>query len=242
MPRKTFVAGEVLLAQDVNQFLMDQSVMNFASSAARSSAIPTPTEGMVSYLADTGSESPTSTIPQIEAYTGATWQTLYGLTLISKTSFSAVSSQSLDNVFTSTYQNYRVMVNIDSVSGSNVQLSLRLRASGTDVTTNYRSSRIFLSAASTVTGGQDPLGTDEFLISGANATGQGTTVGAIDLLYPQETKTSGYLTTAHNYTGVISQTQLIMGQLNNTTSYDGFTLLITSGTITGSVSVYGYRN
>jgi hypothetical protein len=164
-----------------------------------------------------------------------------GLSHIVTSSFSGASTHAVNNVFTSTYQNYRVMVNIDSVSGSNVQLSLRLRASGTDVTTNYRSSRIFLSAASTVAGGQDPLGTDEFLITGANSTGQGTAVGAIDLFYPQETKTSGYLTTAHNYTGAISQTQLIMGQLNNTTSYDGFNLLITSGTITGSVSVYGYR-
>jgi hypothetical protein len=50
--KKTFVAGEVLLAQDVNDYLMDQSVMTFASSAARSSAIPTPTEGMFAVTTD----------------------------------------------------------------------------------------------------------------------------------------------------------------------------------------------
>jgi len=60
--KKTFVAGEVLLAQDVNDFLMDQSVMNFATSAARSSAIPTPTEGMVTYLADSNA---------VQVYNGA---------------------------------------------------------------------------------------------------------------------------------------------------------------------------
>ena len=53
MPRKTFVAGDVLTAGDVNTFLMDQSVMTFADSAARGSAIPSPTEGMVTYLDDT---------------------------------------------------------------------------------------------------------------------------------------------------------------------------------------------
>jgi hypothetical protein len=52
MPRKTFTAGEVLAAADVNTFLMDQSVMTFADSAARGSAIPSPTEGMVTYLDD----------------------------------------------------------------------------------------------------------------------------------------------------------------------------------------------
>jgi hypothetical protein len=51
--KKTFVAGEVLVAQDVNDFLMDQTVMNFASDAARSSAIPTPTEGMLALSKDT---------------------------------------------------------------------------------------------------------------------------------------------------------------------------------------------
>ena len=50
--RKTFTAGEVLQAADVNDYLMDQSVMVFAGTAARGSAIPSPTEGMVTYLAD----------------------------------------------------------------------------------------------------------------------------------------------------------------------------------------------
>jgi len=53
MPRKVFTAGEVLAAADVNEFLMDQAVMTFAGTAARGSAIPTPTEGMVTFLADT---------------------------------------------------------------------------------------------------------------------------------------------------------------------------------------------
>jgi hypothetical protein len=51
--KKTFTAGAVLTASDVNGYLMEQSVMVFASSAARSSAIPSPSEGMMSYLSDT---------------------------------------------------------------------------------------------------------------------------------------------------------------------------------------------
>jgi hypothetical protein len=50
--RKVFTAGEVLQAADVNDYLMDQSVMVFAGTAARGSAIPSPSEGMVTYRED----------------------------------------------------------------------------------------------------------------------------------------------------------------------------------------------
>ena len=53
MPRKVFVAGEILTAADVNTNLMDQAVMVFDDSAARTAAIPSPIEGMVTYLKDT---------------------------------------------------------------------------------------------------------------------------------------------------------------------------------------------
>jgi len=53
--RKVFTAGEVLTAANVNGYLMDQSIMVFADSAARTTAIGTPTAGMMSYLSDTSS-------------------------------------------------------------------------------------------------------------------------------------------------------------------------------------------
>lgn len=51
--RKVFEALDVLTAADVNGYFMDQSVMVFADSTARSSAIGTPSAGMMSYLEDT---------------------------------------------------------------------------------------------------------------------------------------------------------------------------------------------
>jgi hypothetical protein len=61
VPKKTFVAGEVLTAAEVNTYLMDQAVMTFAGTAARGSAIASPSEGMVSYLDDSN---------QLEVYAG----------------------------------------------------------------------------------------------------------------------------------------------------------------------------
>ena len=52
MPRKIFIAVEILTAADVNTNLMDQAVMVFDDSAARGSAIPSPVEGMVTYRKD----------------------------------------------------------------------------------------------------------------------------------------------------------------------------------------------
>jgi hypothetical protein len=53
MPRKTFTAGQVLAASDLNTYLMNQSVMTFAGTAARGSAIGTASEGMLTWLEDT---------------------------------------------------------------------------------------------------------------------------------------------------------------------------------------------
>jgi hypothetical protein len=55
VPRKTFVAGEILTAADVNEYLGDQAVMTFTDDAARTSALPTPSEGMVTFLSSTKS-------------------------------------------------------------------------------------------------------------------------------------------------------------------------------------------
>lgn len=49
---KTFTVGEVLTATNVNTYLMQQTVMVFADASARSTAITSPSEGMVTYLSD----------------------------------------------------------------------------------------------------------------------------------------------------------------------------------------------
>ena len=52
--RKTFSPGDVLTSSDVQGYLMDQSVMVFAGTAARASAIPSPSAGLVAYSTATG--------------------------------------------------------------------------------------------------------------------------------------------------------------------------------------------
>lgn len=65
--RKVFTAGEVLTAANTNGYLMDQAVMVFADSAARSSAIGTPSAGMLTFRADGTT---------YEYYNGSSWTAL----------------------------------------------------------------------------------------------------------------------------------------------------------------------
>ena len=65
--KKTFEANEVLTAADVNGYLMDQSVMRFATTSARDTNIPSPTEGMVVYIDADNS---------LLYYTGAVWESI----------------------------------------------------------------------------------------------------------------------------------------------------------------------
>ena len=61
---KEFTTGDVLTAADANGYLASQVVMVFASAAARTSAIASPQEGMISFLKDTNST---------QYYSGAAW-------------------------------------------------------------------------------------------------------------------------------------------------------------------------
>jgi hypothetical protein len=48
--KKTFVAGEILTASDVNAFLMNQAVQVYDDAAARDTALPSPLQGQLIYL------------------------------------------------------------------------------------------------------------------------------------------------------------------------------------------------
>ena len=67
---RTFTAGEVLTASNVQNYLQDQAVMVFGGTAARSSAIGTANfeEGMLTYLTD---------VDKLQVYTGASFADVY---------------------------------------------------------------------------------------------------------------------------------------------------------------------
>jgi hypothetical protein len=64
-----FTTGDVLTAAAANGYLASQVVMVFADSAARTTAITSPQEGMISFLKDTNST---------EYYSGSAWEAIGG--------------------------------------------------------------------------------------------------------------------------------------------------------------------
>jgi hypothetical protein len=238
--RKVFTAGDVLTASDMQSYVMDQTVMNFAGTAARSSAIATPTTGMTTYIGTTG----TATIPQIETYTGSAWQTPYGMTLLNASTFTTASSISVNNVFTTTYDNY--IITVTGTSSADLDVAFRFRASGTDVTSaSYQTVAQRLYA-----NGSTPTASNA---SATNATSITTTFGlgnarpsaaTINVFRPFTSDTWKPITAtnAFNHSGVNVLTASMAGTINSSTLFDGFTLLVTSGSITGILKVYGLRN
>lgn len=220
--------------------LVTQGVRRYATAAARATAIPSPTAGMTTYLDDTGSESPSSTIPQLEIYNGSAWQTPYASTLLAQASFSATSTFSISNVFTSAYRNYRIVIdnaNIASAQG----FYLRFRQNTTDyITANYQN-QFFQASGTTILGNRS--GAISYCDFGLLATGSDRSVCQVDLFNPQ----------AVAYTHAVATTFAVVGGsgpridtsynwVYNAQVFDGFTLLSAGGAnISGNVTVYGVR-
>jgi hypothetical protein len=235
---RTFTAGEVLTASNVQNYLQDQVVMTFGGSAARSSAIGTANfeEGMTSYLTDTD---------KLEVYNGTNWVSVaptstQGLTLINTTSFSAVSSFSLPaNTFTSTYDNYQLKVVFTPSTGN--QINLRGRTSGTDnSTSNYNYVGIEASNAAAI--GKFAALAQTSGYASYSETGSESTLD-IYITSPNLAKSTLFSITANtllssNAAGLV---QFIKTNFSATTVFDSMSLIPSSGTITGTYYVYGFN-
>lgn len=67
MPFRLFSDGEVLTAQAVNDYMMEQQITVFDNASDRDAAITSPIHGMISYRKDNG---------RFYYYTGSTWRGL----------------------------------------------------------------------------------------------------------------------------------------------------------------------
>ena len=170
-----------------------------------------------------------------------------GLVKIATETFYAVSSVSVNNCFTSSYANYLLIVNITAASAAGAGVDLRLRVSGVDnSSSNYYNIAMGWSANAanptffaegsngTATVGKTPIR----LASGAESSGQ---VRISNPFATQYTTWDGMGTQTNVTTNLLFMQQTHSGT-TVTTSYDGFSLIPTSGTFTGTVRVYGYRN
>jgi hypothetical protein len=161
-----------------------------------------------------------------------------GLVHINTTSFTTQSSISLDNVFTSAYENYRIIITITAKS-TNGHMSLRFRAGGSDNTTSNYNFGGLLGRTTQTTSNFGGSGAAAIIWGFSNAS---QTFSALDVVNPEIALNTQVTTTSHG--GDLTTWFSVNGSGNFTTNaqFDGITFFPATGTFSGNIKVYGYRN
>jgi hypothetical protein len=165
-----------------------------------------------------------------------------GMVLLNTTTFSAVSSQAVTPVFSSTYQNYLISLSLSGASADSV-VYLKLRSGATDASTGYSWAYVGFTVAS--------------LDTNTGLTGQ--TLGFVMCSLEADLNKAYYSSTANLFrpfestitamsaihTGSTTAASIMTrsggGWHTVESPYDGFNLVTTTGTITGTVRTYGYN-
>jgi hypothetical protein len=153
--------------------------------------------------------------------------------------FTTASSISLNGCFSSAYQNYVIKFNLTAATGTNTDLLLYGRISGTNTTVNYVSERI-AQYSGTITGTETATGRFGAVHSGYPTFAQYD----IEIKSPQLAQVTLWNSTGMiaNSAGEPNQIRITGYHYDATTQFDGITLYPASGTFTGTVRVYGYKN
>ena len=142
--------------------------------------------------------------------------------------------------FTTTYNRYKLDFRAVGSSDS-IDIDGRLRATGTDATGSDYTHQFLQSSSSSVNGQRSTLNRWYQVGGASDTTGESTAI--FEILNPAQSVKTTAINTVSSVYGTPGSIQLfIFAYLHNlTTSYDSFSFFPSSGTITGTVSVYGYN-
>jgi hypothetical protein len=99
---KTFTAASVLTAADLNNYCQSQSVMYFATTAARDTAITSPVDGMVAYIGSNDSSEGLYTYNGTAWRKGPGWNAPWGFMASAQSSTTVTTSGSTELTIVST--------------------------------------------------------------------------------------------------------------------------------------------
>ncbi len=151
--------------------------------------------------------------------------------------FSGVSSISLNGCFTSSYDNYKLVCEVTSAS-ANADMQSRYRLNGTDASANSYSTQYLLSSSTTVSGATVNTTYMDFGSVSTNTRYMMT----LDFIRPFTTgqhlaqSNIFYLSSSSNWVMRVSGHRYDVA-----TAYDSFSIFPASGTITGTLRIYGYN-
>ena len=229
MAFKVFTNGSVLQASEVNENLMRQAVSTFSNSAARTAAITAPSEGMLTYLED---------VDRYDHWNGSAWVSPFGATLLGSTNFSAVSLIRFNNIFSATYTNYLIDYCVTSSSNTGVAGSFRfLTATDTPTVTNTYNRAGFAAAVSLFNG---YAANNEPSVLANISSGSNGSSTILRVINPFNTSRSTVYSNILQHDATTRYDIAVAEQSN--TSFPGFQIAANTGTITGTIRVYGMRN
>lgn len=221
-----FTAGQVLTAAQVTQ--INTGIPVFATTITRDAAFggsgeKTLAEGQMAYIEAT---------KVTQYYSGSVWVNLGGLAeVVEETAFTTASTIQVNNCFTSAFTNYLIQFRFTAFSLASQAVYIRESVSGTPNATNY-SFQQFLQTNTTLTGSQNLTDTQHLF-------GITATTGAFtncNVYGPQ-------LAANTHFNSIYSsgaQQQYNSTRHSDSTQYDGFYIFLSSGTMTGTYTVYGY--
>ena len=157
------------------------------------------------------------------------------LVFITGASFSSATAVNVNNCFTSTYTNYAVFLNVDSI-GTAGFATMRLRVGGTDnSSSNYYWSGTYIVYSNAQVNGEASLGTTtSFSVAYCNL----STASQILVFDPQTTNATMFASQIINKN---TNSGHYAGNMSVTTQFDGFSLVFATAA-TGAYKVYGYAN
>lgn len=162
------------------------------------------------------------------------------LVKLNNTTFSGVSSQSINNVFTSSYDRYKIMVRLTSGSATG-ELRFRFRVSGADDTNSvYRFAGAYAGLEAATSGFYTNQNTTSWP-AGYYLNGSYPSYSIIEVNQP-----FGAVQKNVDFNIIQNEGQWYWKKLGcvftNSTSFDGFTIYGTAGNFTGEVTTYAYKD
>jgi len=165
-----------------------------------------------------------------------------GLVLLSSNTVTSSSSTSVDNIFTSTYTNYKVMMNIRGSHTGVQYITMKLRTGGADNSTSIYTSgvRTFRLNSDNEFEQRVDSGTDWKLNGWLGSEANNTISDDLTIYGPavstRRTQISGTFITDEVTS---QQTGYLGGSYEADTAFDGLSIIALGGTWTGQINIYG---
>ena len=164
-----------------------------------------------------------------------------GLNFISSTTIgTTVASVSVNDCFSATYKNYKIVFTTPVLSTAGETLRIRMRVSGADASGSvykYLMKQVYA-------GGFDELsstGATEFIVH--RYTRADGIYESMEMYNPFATNYTGLYNTSFTPNYNVTEGAFTYASTNVTTSYTGFTVYPSAGTMTGgTIKVYGYKD